>query len=159
PTRGLDDLDVQALLLIEAHGLRHDDRRCAGDRNKADLEIFFLDRAGSGENFGRGLQWKELRQRGERGRCTERLQESAAALVGREHGAHDPRGTDVLIAFVLTLDSRALQFSCGVAFVARLTGMVTAGAAAAIQRTRGVEWVIEGGHGYALRWTGLGLGN
>src|SRR5262249_11300946 len=132
----------------------HDDRRCAGDRNKADFEIFFLDRAGSGENFGRGLQWEELRQRGERGRCAERLQESAAALVGRKHGAHDRRGNDVLVAFVLTLDGRALQLSCGVAFVLRLTGMATARAAAAIQRTRGVEWVIECGHSYALRWTG-----
>src|SRR5262249_41753027 len=91
--------------------LRHDDRRCAGDRNKADLEIFFLDRPGSGENFGRSLQWKELRQRGERGRCTERLQESATALVGRKNGAHHRRGDNVLIAFVLPLDGRPPQTS------------------------------------------------
>src|SRR5215468_8894872 len=65
-------------------------------------------------------------------------------------------GDNVLIAFVLTLDGRPPQLSCGIAVVLRLTDMATASAAAAVQRTRGVEWVTECGHSDILRWTGRG---
>ena len=43
PAGGLDHFDVEAVLRIEAHRLRHDDRRGAGDRDEADLEILLLD--------------------------------------------------------------------------------------------------------------------
>jgi len=42
PSRGLDHFDVQAVLAVEAHGMRHDDGRGAGDGDEADLEIFFF---------------------------------------------------------------------------------------------------------------------
>ena len=44
PAGGLDHFDVEAVLLVEAHRLRHDDRRGAGDRDEADLEVFLLER-------------------------------------------------------------------------------------------------------------------
>ena len=44
PAGGLDHLDVEAVLRVEAHRLRHDDRRRAGDRDEADLEVLLLDR-------------------------------------------------------------------------------------------------------------------
>ena len=37
PARGADDLSIQAVALIEAHGIGHDDRRGAGDGNKPDF--------------------------------------------------------------------------------------------------------------------------
>ena len=42
PARGLDHFDVQSVLGIEAHRVRHDDGRGAGDGDEADLEIFFF---------------------------------------------------------------------------------------------------------------------
>ncbi len=44
PARGLDHFDVEAVLRIEAHRVRHDDRRGAGDRDEADLEVLLFDR-------------------------------------------------------------------------------------------------------------------
>ena len=43
PAGGLDHLDVESVLRIEAHRMRHDDRRGAGDRDEADLEVLLLD--------------------------------------------------------------------------------------------------------------------
>src|SRR5690242_21359840 len=43
PAGGLDHFDVQSMLAVEAHWVRHDDGRGAGDRDEADLEIL-LDR-------------------------------------------------------------------------------------------------------------------
>ncbi len=37
PACGLGDFDVQALLAVEAQGVGHDERRGAGDRDKADF--------------------------------------------------------------------------------------------------------------------------
>src|SRR2546425_6004854 len=46
PRRGLRHLDAESVLLVEAHRLGHDDRRRAGDRDEADLEVFLLRRPG-----------------------------------------------------------------------------------------------------------------
>ena len=53
PAGGLDHLDVEAVLAVEAHRVRHDDRRGAGDRDEADLEVLLLRRGGLGEHFRR----------------------------------------------------------------------------------------------------------
>ena len=42
PARGLDDFDVEPVLLVEAERRGHDDRRGAGDRDEADLEVLLL---------------------------------------------------------------------------------------------------------------------
>ena len=76
---------------------------------------------------------------------------AAAAFVGRKHRAHHRGGDDLLIAFVLTFDGYALQLSRGIALMLGLADMATACAAAAIQRPRRVEWIVECGHSYALR--------
>jgi hypothetical protein len=39
PAGGLDHLGIEAVALIEAQRLRHDDRRGAGDRHEADVEV------------------------------------------------------------------------------------------------------------------------
>ena len=44
PARRLDHFDVEPLLGVEAHRVRHDDRRGAGDRDEADLEVLLLQR-------------------------------------------------------------------------------------------------------------------
>ena len=37
PARGADDLNIQAVALIEAHGIGHDDGRGAGDGDEANF--------------------------------------------------------------------------------------------------------------------------
>ena len=89
PAGGLHHLDVEAVPGIEAERRRHDDRRRTGDRNEAYLEILFLRRAGFCENFGRGLDRKELRDGGERRRSPDRFQESPARDIFRKYRPHD----------------------------------------------------------------------
>jgi hypothetical protein len=98
PAGGLHHLHVEAVPGIEAERRRHDDRRRAGDRNETYLEILFLRRAGLRENFGRGLDGKELRNGGERRRGPDRFQESPAAGILRKYRAHDRRSDDALVA-------------------------------------------------------------
>ena len=47
PAGGLDHLDVEPVLGVEAHRMRHDDRRGAGDRDEADLQLLLFQRAGA----------------------------------------------------------------------------------------------------------------
>jgi hypothetical protein len=88
PAGGLDDFDVEAVLGVEAHRRGHDDRRGAGDRNEADLEVFLFQRRALREYFGRCLEGKELRDCGDGGRRTNRFQERAACDILRKHRAH-----------------------------------------------------------------------
>ncbi len=60
PARGLDHLHVQAMLAVEPHRMRHDDRRGAGDRDESDLEVGFLEGGALRKHLGRGLERKEL---------------------------------------------------------------------------------------------------
>ena len=53
PAGRLHHLDVEPLLRIEAHRMRHDDRRGAGDGDEADLEVLLLRRAALGESLTR----------------------------------------------------------------------------------------------------------
>ena len=84
PTGGLDHLHVQALLGVEAHRRRHDDRRRAGDRDEADLEVLLLERSALREGVGRGADRQELRHRRERSRGADGGQERASRRVLRE---------------------------------------------------------------------------
>ena len=91
PAGGLDHLHVEAVLGVEAHGMRHDDRRGAGNRNKADLQVLLLRRRGLGEGVDGGAEREELRDGGERRGGADGPQEGAARLVLRDEGAHDGR--------------------------------------------------------------------
>src|SRR5882724_970608 len=144
PDRGLDDLDVQSILGIKPHGSGHDNRRGARDRNKADLEVFLLQRPAFGERLGRGLQREELRQRGSRGRSSHRFQECPARRILRKHRAHHRGRNDTLVALLLALDrSLDLRLGSGVlGFADMSTTTATAGAKSAV----GIEGVVEGGH-------------
>ena len=133
PAGGLDHIHVQALLFVETHGLRHDDRCGAGDRDEADLEVLLFNRTGCGEHLRCGLQGEELRQRSQRGRGPKRLQEGAPSNILREYRAHHRRSDQVLVALLFALDRYALQLCSGVEFVRRLADMAAAGAAAAVQ--------------------------
>ena len=88
PARGLDHLDIEAVLGIEAERRRHDDRCGASDRDEADLEVLLFRRAGVSEDFGRGLDREKLRQRGKGGGRTDRFQERAPGYILRKHRAH-----------------------------------------------------------------------
>ena len=77
--------------------------------NEADLEVLLLDRSALCEHFGRGLEREELAERRERGRGADRLEEGAARCVLRKDLAHDRGGDNAFVAFVLVLDSDALQ--------------------------------------------------
>src|SRR6516225_10409399 len=85
PAGGLDHLHVQSVLAVEAHGMGHDDRRRAGDRDEADLEILLLDRAALREHLGGGLEREKLRERGKRGRGADGFEERAARGVLRKY--------------------------------------------------------------------------
>ena len=149
PAGGLDHLDVEAVLLVEAHRLRHDDRRRAGDRDEADLEVLLLDRAALREHLGRGVEREELRDRGERGRGADRFEEGAARGVLRKHRPHHRGGNDALVAFVFTLDRRALQRRRGVPFMLDLADVAAARAAGAVQAALRIERIVERRHRHA----------
>ena len=123
PAGGLDDLDVKAVLGVEAERCRHDDRGCAGDRDEADLEILLFQRPAFGKGLGRGLQREELRQCGDGRRCPHRFQERAARGILRKHRPHYGGGDHALVALFhalcLVLDLIATQ---------RPLGMVVLGA-------------------------------
>jgi hypothetical protein len=63
PAGGLDHADVEALLLVEAQRVGHDQRAGAGDRDEADLEVLLLQAA---LFLGHGFQRAEGDQRGDR---------------------------------------------------------------------------------------------
>ena len=71
PAGGLHHFDVEAVFGIEAERCGHDDRRRAGDRDEADLEVLLLRRAGLREDLGRGLD-REESARSRRARSTRR---------------------------------------------------------------------------------------
>src|SRR5262245_19585194 len=127
----------------------HDDRRGAGDRDEADLEILLLERAALREYLGRGLEGEELRERGKRGRRADRFEECAARGVLWKYGAHHGGGDDPLVAPVLALDRRALELQLCV--VLGLAAMPPAAAARPIEPALGIEGVVEGRHGGALQ--------
>ena len=145
PAGGLDHFDVEAVLGIEAHRRRHDDRRGAGDRDEADLEVLLLERPALREHFGRGLEREELRQRGQRGRGADRLQECAPRGVLRKHRAHHRGGDHALVALLLARDGSTAQR--GGAAHARLRGLMPATSSSRHRRTAvGIERIVEGGH-------------
>ncbi len=80
PARGLDDVDVEALLGVEAEGRRHDDGRGAGDRYEADRELFLFERRGLSKGFDRGHDRKELGERCRGARTADRSQKGAPCL-------------------------------------------------------------------------------
>jgi hypothetical protein len=93
-------------LLVEAQRVRHDQRRGAGDRNEADLEIGLLKRAfllrhglqaGHGQHTGNGCHGRAL---------AHRAQEVAAHVVMGEYGL-DQRGLDKFVAVDLELAGEA----------------------------------------------------
>ena len=94
PARGLHHLHVEAVLGVEAHRVRHDDGRGAGDGDETDLEVFLLGRGGLGEHLGGQPEREELRDGGERRRGADRAQEGAPRAILGEQRAHDRRLDD-----------------------------------------------------------------
>jgi hypothetical protein len=102
PACGLGHFDVQALLLVKAQRIGHDERRGAGDRDEADLEVGFFQRAfalrqglqaGHGQHAGNG---------GHGGLFAHGAQKHAALLVLRKQGL-DQGGFDEFLAVSLEL--------------------------------------------------------
>ena len=92
--------------MLRSPSARHDDRRGAGDRDEADLEVLLLDRPALREHFGRGLEREELRQRGKRGRGADRFQESTARGIRGNMARTDGGGDHALVALFLALATR-----------------------------------------------------
>ena len=145
PARGLDDFDVEAVLGVKPHRRRHDDRGRAGNRDEADLEVFLLERHALRKCFGRGLQWKKLRQRRDRGRSAHRFQEGAARGIARKHRAHHGGGDHALVALLLALE-RGLDLQLRRRLMLGLADMPAAAATVGAKAAIGIEWVVEGGH-------------
>ena len=62
PAGGLDHVNVELLLGIEAERMGHDDRGCAGDRDEADRELGLFQRTRLREGLGRGRDREDLRE-------------------------------------------------------------------------------------------------
>ncbi len=92
PAGGLADLHVEAVFLIKAHGLGHDDGGGAGDGDEADGEVGFLDGAGfhglGGEGFEH-VHGDHGADEGGGGALADAAEEFAAGGVVREDGADD----------------------------------------------------------------------
>ncbi|VUD72839.1 hypothetical protein MET9862_03444 [Methylobacterium symbioticum] len=137
PAGGLHHLNVQALLLVEAHGLGHDDRRSAGDRDEADLEVGLLGLGLLGEGFGDELRRQELADNRRRGRGPDTPQDGAAFERTRKQGAHHRRRDGPLDRRVPRRQGRLVR---------SLAIMRPAGAAAAGKAAFDIERIVEGGH-------------
>ena len=148
PACGLHHVDVQTLAAVEAHRLRHDDRRCAGDRNESHFQIGFLDAAALRERILRCRERKERRDRRERGAAAHGLDETAPKRIVRKERAHDcvfhraaaERFGIVRASKVCVLDSaREIHVMLG------NTRMVTA-RAARTEIHAGIERILERRH-------------
>ena len=95
PAGRLDHGNVEAVLLIEAHGMGHDDRRGAGDGHEADVQLGLLKlAAGLGHFHGHGLGFLKREHGGDGGISrprTHRLEERPAVHVAAEQSLHDGR--------------------------------------------------------------------
>ncbi|VUD74837.1 hypothetical protein MET9862_05470 [Methylobacterium symbioticum] len=140
PAGGLHHLNVQALLLVEAHGLGHDDRRGAGDRDEADLQIGLLRFARLRESLGGELGREELAHGRERRGGPDTAQEGAAFGVVREERPHH-RAVDGALQGGLPRGR-----GCALGVMRGLARMGAAGAAAAGEAAFRVEGVVEQGH-------------
>jgi hypothetical protein len=153
PAGGAHHLDVEAVLGIEAQRMRHDDRRRAGDRDEADLEVLLLDGTRLGEGLGGGADGEEGGDGGGGRRGANRPQEGAALVVLREEGAHHRLLDDAAVAALLAgrLDSDGLgrdrRLVLGI-------GGVAAADAALEEPLGGIERIVEQGHGIILRRCG-----
>jgi len=95
PARRLDHLHVQPLLGIRAQRVRHDQRRGAGDRDEADLQVGPLEQAEL-VVLRHGLQGRDRQHAadgGHRGASADCAEEVAAQGVLREQRL-DERGLD-----------------------------------------------------------------
>ena len=153
PAGGLHHFDIEAVLGIKAQRRRHDDRRRAGDRDEADLQVLLFRRASIGKGLGRGLDREELRDRGQRRRGADRFQEGAARGILWKHRPHHCGGDDALVALLFVLDRLATQRQRRV-FMLGCGAMLAADAAGARELTFGIKWIIECGHTAPLCHTG-----
>ena len=109
PTRGLDDLNIEAVLRIEAHWMRHDNGRCAGDRDEADLQFLFLEGASSlREQFGRRFEREELAKRRHCGGGPNRFEEGATRGIVGKYSTDDCCNHGMLVALLLAVHAYAV---------------------------------------------------
>jgi hypothetical protein len=88
PACGLHQRNLQPLLAIEAERVGHDQRRRAGDRNEADLQVRLLGLAlRLRERFERA-EWEERRHCRIGARSTDGAQEAPAHCICREQRSH-----------------------------------------------------------------------
>src|SRR6202047_5580310 len=151
PARGLDILDVQSVLGIKPHRRGHNNRRGAGDRNEADLEVLLFQRAAFGERLGRGLQRKELRQRGSRGRSSHRFQECPARRILWKHRAHYRGRDDTFVTLLAASNRFASQRQSGLLVLGRRP-MPAAPTARPRKPAGGIKGVVKGGQRAFLAW-------
>src|SRR5262249_44538546 len=107
PSRCLDHFNIEAMLAVEPHGMRHDNRGGAGDWNESYLEILLLEGAALGERLRCGFQREKLRERSERSRSADRFEKETTGSILRKNGTHDGRGDDAFVALLLACDRDA----------------------------------------------------
>jgi len=116
----------------------HDDRRGAGNRDEADLEVLLLQRTTLGEGFTGDAEGQDRGDRRQRRRGTDGLQKQAALGVDREDGAQHGRVDHAIPALFLAsrYSHRGEPLMVGL-------GMIAATGAALGQQGLGIEWVLE----------------
>ena len=151
PAGRFHHFDVEALLRIEAHRVGHDDRRGAGDGDEADLEVLLFERSTLGESLAGRSEREHRRDRGQRRRGADRLQEQPPLGIDRKHRLQHRRIDDPVPARFLASGHR-LGREPGM--VGRR--MVAAAAAAPAQKGLGVERVLEERHASSQRLSAWG---
>jgi hypothetical protein len=107
PARGLDHLDVQAVSCVEAHRVRHDDRRGAGDRDEADLQLLLFRLPGAlRERLLRSRQREYARDRGKCATPTDQ-RENIAPYGGAQQRFFNRACFDVVLDLRAVLPARA----------------------------------------------------
>ena len=107
PAGRLDHFDVEPLLGIEAHRMGHDDRRGAGDRDEADLEVLFLGCPTLGKRLSGHAEWQHGRDRRHRGgRADGRQKLPPRCVDGENRTKHGGIDNPIPARFVTPRNSR-----------------------------------------------------
>ena len=120
PASGLVELNIEPFFFVKPERVSHDEGRCAGDGDKADFEVFFLQRSFV---LRHRFECAQGKQRGNGSACgvgTDRFEKAAANTVYRKQrldqaGFHEALRERLLAGGCSVVFARGVRLSAGAA--------------------------------------------